>query len=91
MMKKVCAVMVLVGMFFSVGYAESHYTRKDCEVTNVTETGMIVTDKCGFTWYWEFDKNEKFELGERVNMKMYTSGTSGCIDDDEILKIERVD
>ena len=91
MMKKVCVAMVLVGVFFSVGYMESHYTRKDCEVTSVTKTGMTVTDKCGFTWHWEFDENEKFERGERVNMKMYTSGTNSYIDDDEILKIERVD
>lgn len=84
-MKKVVSgvlmVALFVGMLLGVGYIEHNYTRKDCVVINSTDTGMLIEDGCGFTWYWE---GEGYEVGTIVDLKMYDNITSAYVDDDII-------
>ena len=87
MKKVVCNVLVVilfVGMLFGVGYIEHNYTRKDCVVIGSTDTGMLIEDVCGFTWYWE---GESYEVGTVVDLKMYDNITSAYIDDDVIKEV----
>ena len=82
------AIMVLLGMYYVVGYIECNYTRQDCVVVEATETGAIFEDKCGFTWYVDC---EGYEVGDKADLKMYNNHTDNCIDDDEVRGLKRVD
>lgn len=77
----IIAMVLFLGMLCAVGYIETHYTRKDCEVIAVGR----VEDRCGFVW--ECD-TEGHRVGDRVNLKMHTNGTDGTIYDDYVLDVE---
>ena len=85
--KTIIAVVLLVVGFLGCCYIEHNYTRYNCEVVAVTETGAIFEDVCGWQWYWEFEEGEHFELGDFADLKMYDYCTSAYIDDDVIKKV----
>jgi hypothetical protein len=87
-MKKIIVIGLILGAYCAAGWYESHYTRKDCVAIQVSPTGAILEDKCGFTWYVE---EEGFEVGDIADIKMHNNFTHDCIDDDEILKVVRAD
>lgn len=66
------------------GNFEHHYTR-DAKVIEVSGDLVIVEDTCGFEW--EF-YGEGYEVGQKVEMKMFTNFTHEEIFDDEIKKVE---
>ena len=87
-MKKIMAmvmvVLVIAGLFAVVSYIEHNYTRKDCTVIASTESGMLIEDTCGFTWYWE---GESYPVGTKVDLHMYTDVTTSYVFDDEIIGV----
>ena len=86
-MKKIarCLIVVLfISMFCAVGYIEHNYTRRDCVVISSTDTGIMVEDTAGYTWYCE---GVSYPVGTRVDLKMYDNITSAWIDDDIIKKV----
>lgn len=86
-MKKIIICGLLVAGFVSVAHIEHNYTRKDCEVVKVENGVVRFEDKCGYVWDWEIEENEYFEIGDKVDLKMYDSCSSSYIDDDEIKRI----
>lgn len=66
------------------GYYEHHYTR-EAEVIGVCGDLVRVEDNCGFEW--EF-YGEGYEVGQKVEMKMFTNFTHEKISDDEIKEVE---
>ena len=89
-MEKFLIATILTSVIAGAGYIESHYTRKNCIATEVTPTTVIFEDSCGMEWKWIIEENETFKVNDRVNLKMYTSGTHSNIMDDKILKVEKV-
>ena len=86
-MKKIALGLVLVLLFGTACYIEHNYTRKDCEIVRV-ENGIVrFKDKCGFYWDWEIEKDEYFEVGDFVDLKMNDSCSSGYVGDDVITKV----
>lgn len=88
-MKKILIGLVIVSGLVACDWAETHYTRKNCTVVSVTGTTVIVEDKCGYLWSAEGNA-DNLQEGEKVNLKMYTNGTTENITDDIILKIKRL-
>ena len=72
---------VMVGLFCFASWFEVHYTREDCTVVGYVEDVVTVEDTCGYTW--EF-KADGLEVGDVVDLKMYTNHTDNTIFDDEI-------
>ena len=66
------------------GYFEHHYTRQ-AEVVEISGDVVTVEDTCGFEWEFYGDG---YEVGQKVEMKMFTNYTHGEIFDDEIIKVE---
>ena len=67
-----------------VGNYEHHYTR-GAEVVEVSDDLIVVEDNCGYLW--EFYGND-YEVGQQVEMKMFTNYTHDIIFDDKIEKVE---
>ena len=84
MMKRILTLLVLISLVGVAGYIEHNYTRDYCVAVEVTDTGVIFEDQCGYTWYWE---EEGFEIGDVVDLKMYDNCSSAYIDDDVITRI----
>ena len=88
MKKNLLVVAMLLGLYCAAGYIGCNYTRHDCVAVSASPTGVIFKDGCGYTWYWE---EGGFEVGDVVDLKMFTNCTDENIDDDEIKKVVRVD
>ena len=84
--KAIVVMMVMVVLMGCMGYIDTHYTRKDCEVVEVEQGLMTIVDTCGYEWTYYSDE-EVHEVGTVVNLKMHTNNTTDNIEDDEILKI----
>ena len=67
-----------------VGNYEHHYTR-GAEVVEVSDDLIVVEDNCGYLW--EFYGND-YEVGQQVEMKMFTNYTHDIIFDNKIEKVE---
>ena len=89
-MKKVLLVatgILTVGIaIIGIGHLETRYTRKDCFVLEKQNNLITVLDKSGHYWNYYSDE-QTFELGDKVDLKMHTNGTTEDITDDLILKV----
>lgn len=84
-MKKVMMALGLVVMivgWIGCTHVENHYTRKNCEVVNYIEDCVTVVDKCGYKWELIADG---LEIGDKIDVRMYTNNTDNNIYDDEIV------
>lgn len=88
-MKKILIGLVIISGLMVCNWIETHYTRKNCTVVSVTDTTVTVEDKSGYLWSVEGNV-DNLQEGEKVNLKMYTNGTTENITDDIILKIKRL-
>lgn len=89
-MCSVLLISLITFPFFVCDYAETHYTRKSCEIVFVGEDTLKIKDRFGHLWEFSVPQNVFFEVGETVNLKMHTNHTSHTIQDDKVLKVERV-
>ena len=87
-MKKTIAILLILAFVGIVGYAESVYYRKDCEIIDISGGVVTVEDKCGFIWSFYAETNKDYTVGERVTLKMFDNHTSGNVFDDEIIKVK---
>ena len=86
-MKKILAVILLVAMFFGASYYEHNYTRKNSKVVNVENGVVTFVDGCGYSWQWEIEPNEYFEVGDFVDLRMNDNNSNNNVFDDKITKI----
>jgi len=79
----VCLLFIVCFVWFS--YIESHYTRKG-EIVELDECMdiVVIEDTTGNLWEC-FDDTEKFNVGDKVIVKMFTNYTDDKIEDDEII------
>ena len=87
-MMTVVLVVAFVGLFCFASWFETHYTRQDCVVVSYVEDVVTVEDTCGYTWDFIGDG---YEVGDVVDLKMYTNHTDSTIYDDVIEDVKRVD
>ena len=85
-MKNILVVVLAVSVLCGVSHHEHNYTRKDCKVIQVNDGYVTVEDKCGMSW--DFKGNE-FEVGDKVELKMYDSLTTSCATDDVVKGVVR--
>lgn len=83
-MKKIASVIAVIAILMCVGYVNTHYTRPNCRVMEVSGEVITVEDKGGNTW--EF-YGEGYRVGDRVTLKMYTNCTAEFTDD-EIISVK---
>lgn len=69
------------------GNIETHYTRKDCTVIEITEDYMIAIDTFGHEWSWYIDGTD-LEIGDTVDLKIFNGYTDNIFSDDEVVKIK---
>ena len=86
--KGITIISFIVALFAIGGYYDTHYTKKDCTILSATETGIIIQDLQGHTWYYEAGG---FHRGEHVTMKMHSNNTDGYVEDDIILAVVKCD
>ena len=89
-MKRLGMILMAIAIMVMIGFGNwygTHYTRNDCVVVSCEENIITVKDPCGYLW--EF-KADGLEVGNVIDLKMYTSGTDGTIFDDEIIDYELV-
>ena len=86
-MKKLVGLLVLVVLFCGASYYEHNYTRKDCKIVNVENGVATFVDKCGYSWQWEIEENEYFEVGDFVDLRMNDNNSNNNVFDDKITKI----
>ena len=83
---------IILGVFFFIvvpgigGYIDTHYTKEDCEIVEITDEFIVAVDVYGDEWEWSNDGTE-FELGDLVGLKMYNNHTEYNIYDDEIVSV----
>lgn len=91
-MKRIPSIIIaiiLIGCYCLCSYYEHHYTRENCIVIRVENNTVTVKDKCDFVW--EFEGTEGFTEGDKVNLKMFDNCSDCYIEDDEIVKVIKVD
>ena len=83
-MKKLGIIAITVAMVTIIGFIswfEVHYTKENCTVIDCVEDAVIIEDTCGYIWEFEADG---LEVGDVIDLKMYTNCTNSTIFDDEI-------
>lgn len=80
------ALTIIVVAFGIVGHVETHYTRKDCKVVEISGKAVYVVDNTGNEWCYVADE-EAPKVGTKVDLKMFTAYTDNTIDDDEIVEV----
>ena len=83
--KLILMLVVFIIMFVFASWIDTHYTRQDCEVVGYVEDVVTVEDSCGYQWKFI---GEGYEVGDTVDLKMYTNHTDGYIYDDEIIEVK---
>lgn len=87
-MKKIMVMLlvlvVVVGLFTMVGYAEHNYTRKDCTVVRVEGNKVVFVDGCGYEWSAYADG---LQVGDKADLHMYTDVTTSYVFDDKVVGI----
>lgn len=68
------------------GYVESHYTKKDCTIVEITEDYVVAVDVYGDEWSWWIDETD-LEVGDVVDLKMYNGHTDFNEYDDEVVGV----
>lgn len=84
--KVIMLLIILIGAYVVIDKISNHYTINGT-VTEATETGCLIVDENGESWYWE---NEGFLAGDNVKMTMHTLETQ-TIYDDVIIKVKALD
>ena len=83
---------IILGVFFFViipgvgGYIDTHYTKEDCEIVEITEDYVVAVDKYGDEWSWYIEETD-LEVGDLVDLKMYNSHTNYDVYDDEVVGV----
>ena len=83
---------IILGVFFFVivpgigGYIDTHYTKEDCEIVEITDDYAVAVDKFGDEWSW-FIEGTDLEVGDLVDLKMYNAHTEYNIYDDEVVSV----
>lgn len=83
---------IILGVFFFVvvpgigGYIDTHYTKEDCEIVEVTEDYVVAVDAYDDEWSWWVDGTD-LEVGDVVDLKMYNAHTEYNIYDDEVVSV----
>lgn len=75
------AAIVMIAMIGLASWFEVHYTKENCTVVDCVEDVVIVEDTYGYIWEFEADN---LEVGDVVDLKMYTNYTNSTVFDDEI-------
>lgn len=83
-MKKMAIASILIAMLLFAGYNETHYTRKDCVITEVNGSLVCAEDVMGREWEFFVDEDVP-AVGTKVNLEMYTNHTDSTIFDDEVV------
>lgn len=78
-MKKIIILLIIITVVLSIAYNESHYTRYNCEVVEVQDNHIKVYDSATDT-AWEFYA-DGLQIGDRVDLQMYTNNTTHIYDD----------
>lgn len=84
--KAIMLLIILIGAYIVVDKVGNNYTVNGT-VTEATETGCLIVDENGESWYWE---GEDFSAGDNVKMTMHTLETQ-TIYDDAIVKVKALD
>ena len=77
-----------IGFTAMVSTFEATYTR-DTICTGCIDNVYTFTDVCGYTWEWEAEEGETFEMGESYKLIMDDCHSSD-IHDDWIKKIKKI-
>ena len=83
---------IILGVFFFVvvpgigDYIDTHYTRKNCEIVEITENYVVAVDVYGHEWSWHIEETD-LEVGDVVDLKMYNAHTEYDIYDDEVVSV----
>lgn len=82
-MKKFLITILVLGLFFMVGYVECHYI-KEATVVEINDNVITVRDTTGNKWDF-FGSN--YQVNDKVILKMYNNHTDNIIIDDEIIDV----
>lgn len=84
---------IIAGVIFFViapslgDYIDTHYTREDCTIVEITEDYAVAVDKYGDEWSWYIEETN-LEVGNLVDLKMYNNHTEYDIYDDEVVSVD---
>lgn len=84
---------IILGVFFFIivpgigGYIDTHYTKENCEIVEITKDYAVAVDAYGDEWSWYIEETD-LKVGDVVNLKMYNSHTEYDIYDDEVVSID---
>lgn len=85
--KYTLGAIAVCGIFAYASYTEHNYTRKDCQIMEISNGLITIEDSVGYEW--NMLDNGEFAVGDKVSVKMNDNGTPNIIADDIILKIEK--
>lgn len=83
---------IILGVFLFVvvpgigGYIDTHYTKEDCTIVEVTEDYVVAVDTYGDEWSWWIDGTD-LKVGDTVDLKMYNGHTDYDVYDDEVVGV----
>lgn len=76
---------VLLKFFISSNYTREAYLESDKD--NI----LTFVDAYGHIWQWEKEGNEDFQTFEKVRLKFYNNNTDEIVEDDILVKIEKIE
>lgn len=68
-------------------HIETHYTKKDCVIVEITEEYIVAKDIHGDEWSWYIDGTD-LVVDDVVDLKMYNGHTDRDWADDEVIKVK---
>ena len=68
-------------------HIETHYTKKDCVIVEVTKEYVVAKDTHGDEWSWYIDGTD-LTVGDVVDLKIYNGHTDRDWTDDEVIKVK---
>ena len=82
-MKKIIFVFIIAISLITVGYCETHYSRKAIAIQHYDG----ITTFWDGDHYWDVKTDNIYNRNDKVELKMFTNFTNNNIDDDEVIEI----
>ena len=87
--KKVAICIMIICSFMAHSYLESHYIRKDCVIIQTYDNYVIAEDRKGYNWTFAIITDNDVQVGNIVDLKMFTNFTDNSIHDDIVKSYQK--
>jgi hypothetical protein len=90
-MKKAIYGVIIIASIIFLGYSQTHYKREG-KIIDISNNEIFILDTTDNIWIWILDNdNNKYTIGDKIQMIMNNNYTDDVIKDDIIENIRLVE